>query len=433
DKINDVDGTVCDEFPNSDACREDRCLAGVCEVDLGPAPNCSTADGSCYDAACNTDSGLCTDKINDVDGTVCDEFPNSDACREDRCLAGVCEVDLGPAPNCSTADGECFDVSCNTVSGFCTDITNVVDGTDCVDADGNACTDAACVSGACKQDYEVETCDAEGICYYCDSSDGDCKEIPPSSAPDECVSGTAICRTPGFWGARGGYEGDGTNLKNGKPFYRHGQNVTGETLCNSLVDLVDGECLFEDHGLKVCGNWITNTKLDDPQSATEAICIKGGDPRAKMLRMLMSASLNCELGDCDATTRDFIEMCNEACWYEEDQYYSMCHDALGCFNEGGTILDENGTCVQGGTTACEFAGNDCDTEAQCAFGERCVMFDDCHLEEACPDDNDGDPINSDLCFEPLGAASSPGKCNAARQTTDYIFNLPGWVDPPPSP
>ena len=205
-------------------------------------------------------------------------------------------------------------------------------------------------------------CDEENdICYT--------EPLPPETAPDICY-GNAICRTPGFWGARGGFEGDGTNPKNGKPFYKKGQNVTGETLCNSLTDLVDGECMDEMDGLKVCGNWITNTKLGDPQSATEAICIKGGDPRAKMLRMLMSASLNCELGDCDTTTSDFIEMCNEACWHEDDSYYSMCHGALGCFNEGGTIIDEFGTCVQGGTTACEFAGNECASNSDCALCRR---------------------------------------------------------------
>jgi hypothetical protein len=52
---------------------------------------------------------------------------------------------------------------------------------------------------------------------------------------------------------------------------------------------------------------------------------------------------------------------------------------------------------------------------------------------ACPDYYDGhenEPLDgSDLCFEPLGAASSPGKCNAARQTTPYIFDINGWVNP----
>jgi len=124
------------------------------------------------------------------------------------------------------------------------------------------------------------------------------------------LCGDEICRTPGFWGARGGDAGDG-NL------YKHGQNIT-------LAVIGDG--------LDVCGQEITNTDLADSESAIEAICINKGDPRAKLMRMLTSAALNCSLGTCNANTSALISVCNDICFANTDVGdMNVCQGALGCF------------------------------------------------------------------------------------------------------
>ena len=147
------------------------------------------------------------------------------------------------------------------------------------------------------------------------------------------------------------------------------------------------------------------------------------------MRMLMSASLNCALGTCSANTSGLVDYCNTACETEDSGAYGMCASALGCFNEGGHI-NIDGSCVPAGESVCEESGISCSEDDDCnAFsGEECVSYVDCHDERlACPDLYDNEVINGSAdCFEPLGAASSPKKCNAARKTTPYIFNLPDW-------
>jgi hypothetical protein len=148
-----------------------------------------------------------------------------------------------------------------------------------------------------------------------------------------------------------------------------------------------------------------------------------------MMRMLMSASLNCALGDCGINTTTLIAYCNDVCEDDNDSgAMSMCHGALGCFNEGGHI-NEDGSCVPAGQSVCEDSGAACSDDSDCngLEEEACVAYESCHDRQACPDFYDDGEVNgSDACFEPLGAASSPQKCNAARQQTDYIFDLPGW-------
>ena len=302
--------------------------------------------------------------------------------------------------------------------------------------DGNACTLSGCDgAGTCDANHRIVTCDEPGVCEddnvcntntgvcepvysaestACDNEDGDACTTSGCDGAGTCDAehivepcGEEICRTPGFWGARGGRAGDG--------YYNHGQDVTGAML-----------------PLEVCGNMITNTDLGSSASAIEAICVKGGDPRAKMMRMLMSASLNCGLGDCSANTIALIEYCNDACFAEDSGAYSMCHSSLGCFNEGGHITDD-GSCVPAGTSACTGSYTACEDDDDCngLEGEECVSFESCHDRMACPDYYDDGEVNgSDDCFEPLGPASSPKKCNAARKNTPYIFDLPGWTDSP---
>ena len=216
-----------------------------------------------------------------VDGCDFTDTPCND---NDVCTTDTCD----PASGCIFTPGA---LDCNDNNVCTTDTCDPIDG--CVNTpgaldcnDNDVCTTDTCdpIDG-CVNTPGALDCNDDDICTddFCDPTDG-CYHEPADPMPSECM-GVEICRTPGFWGARGGYDGDG--------YYKHGQNVTGAML-----------------PLEVCGNMITNTDTGDSESAIEAICIKGGDPRAKMMRMLMSASLNCALGDCSANTTDLIDYCN---------------------------------------------------------------------------------------------------------------------------
>ena len=341
---------------------------------------------------------------------MCGDFPNSDQCIPDICIAGDC-VEDGDTANEVVCDGDTFCESdaCDPANGQCV-FTPENEGNVCADfPDSDQCIPDICIDGDCTEDGDTanEVVCNEELCEVCDPADGSCNVDEEDPV---CQTGVEICRTPGFWGARGGFDGDG--------FYKHGQNVTGEVLGD---------------GLDVCGTLITNTILGDGQSATEAICIKGGDPRAKMMRMLMSASLNCALGECSANTTVLVSVCNEVCDTEDSGAYGMCASALGCFNEGGHI-NSDGSCVPEGEFACTGTDTICDpanpVECNLLNGEECLSFESCHDRLACPDLFDDGEINGSAdCFEPLGPASSPKKCNAARQTTPYIFDLPGYGTP----
>ena len=230
------------------------------------------------------------------------------------------------------------------------------------------------------------------------------------TADCEVVTGVARCRTPGFWGSRGGDDGDAT--------YKHGENYTLLALALS-------------GGFEICGSLVDNTDLGDPGSAIEAICISKGDPMAKYMRMATSAALNCNLGDC-GYIEDLLVSCSSDCEAGDEDAMNACAAELGCFNEGG--IYEEGMCVFAGTCyvdgdtanepgdACSYDSDrdgdlpvlDCMNE-----GEFCVRDETCHDRDLCPD-------GGDYCWESLGPASSPKKCNKARKTTPYIFDITGW-------
>ena len=335
------DGLFCNGLETCDETGTAGVVTGICVP--GTPPVC--------------DNGLFCDGLE-----ICDE--GTDSCAP------------GTAPVCENGDFCDGTETCDEVTDSCAPGTPP----DCA-AEGDECNEGLCD-------------EVNDICYT--------EPLPPETAPDVCF-GDEICRTPGFWGARGGYDGDG--------FYTKGQNVTGAML-----------------PVLVCGTLIDNTDTDSGKSAIEAICIKGGDPKAKMLRMLTSASLNCVLGDCAPATTGLIDFCNTACINDDSAEFGECASALGCFNEGGHINDD-GSCVPAGASVCEDSGASCSDDSDCNVldAEACVSYESCHDRMACPDlYDDGEVNGSDDCFEPLGAASSPKKCNYARQQTDYIYELPGW-------
>ena len=253
----------------------------------------------------------------------------------------------------------------------------------------------------------AERCDAEGEFLNTAYAEGESAITGSTAGPVNdpawlvCTpEGMEICRTIGFWGARGGDE------KAPKS-----QNVTLQVLCG------EDEVCDEDEGLTVCGVDITDTDLNSPNSAIEAICQSPkGDQQIQLMRQLTGAFLNCNLGECSQSTLDMIEACDQACIDNEGDL-AACIGEVDCFNNGGT-WDEVMGCTYPGT--CTADGEFCLADEDCApvLGEDnyCVTDENCHDRDACPDwyDN-GELDGSDFCFEPLGPASSPKKCQQARK------------------
>ena len=265
--------------------------------------------------------------------------------------------------------------------------------------------------------YAVDRCTTDGTYLNTATADGDSAETgkaaPQVSDPANLVCdspGMAICRTPGFWGARGGDE----------KADKGSRNITLEVLGD---------------GFEICGIPITDTDVASGNSAIEAICINKGDPLAKYIRMATSAALNCNLADC-GEIETVLANCNAACIADDQDTDALnaCAAELGCFNEGGMYIDGQchfaGECYFDGEPTgevCSFDsdGDNAEPSVPClGQGEVCERVETCHDRNLCPDlEDDGQLNGSDFCFEPPGPASSPKKCNDARKNGDYIFDF----------
>jgi hypothetical protein len=277
------------------------------------------------------------------------------------------------------------------------DNPNLPVSTECTD-DGDVCFAAGCDgNGVCVQDHvDNSACPDDPDCQFCDPVDG-CILIDPQ--PDICVD-DGRCRTPGFWGARGGIE------KAPKS-----QNITQA--------VIDQAILENGSGLPVCGIYIDNTDLLSNMSAIEAMCVSvKGVTERQLVRQLTAAALNCVLGECNAEHTAMLAGCNAVCDSGVGDA-GMCIDALDCFNNGGDW--DGSTCITG-AGFCAGSAEPCDDVNTCVeMGDFCLPDETCHDRDLCPDlDDDGDINGSDFCFEPPGPASSPRKCNAARKNDVYV-------------
>ena len=390
-------GTVCGP-PASDVCD----APDVCDDSGTCVPTSGSSDIVCREAAHECDveekcdgAGNCPDDGYAASGTPCgdgtdDVCDNPDSC-DDK---GECQPNYEPnTTECRADSGECDVAELCDGAGSCPDDGYEPFGTPCSD-DGNPCTDDACDSaGECKHDPNTGAC-----------SDGDICSVGDACVAGECVPGPsgcdAICRTPGFWGARGGSE-------------RGGQNVT-----EAVIDLAGGS-------LQVCGQSITETNdIGDLDSALEGLCVSvRGVSQRQLYRQLVAFYLNCTIsggGDCDALVSIASE-CDSLCatGSSDSVSYGECISEIDCFNNGGTLFDGAcalGTCSIDDTELCgeDFGGcSDVDDQSQ-----YCENFEgNCHDASLCP-------VDGAFCFEPLGRASSKRSCSRARRNPCTIDSCP---------
>jgi hypothetical protein len=231
------------------------------------------------------------------------------------------------------------------------------------DTDGLECTIPGCVAGGICSQTHVDNCVSEGI-----------------------------CRTPGFWGARGGTEKTSS------------ENTTLNVLANFGGSLV------------ICGQPITNTDECSPESALEAICVSPkGDSSLQLARQLTAAALNCAVtqvtdaegacvpaavdgaNPCDGqgTIEDLFQACNAACPGSLTGGNTIpCNALIDCFNNGFAVEFDEATN--------EFSCGDLTT---------------CHE-------------NDSGCFDqtPPNAAGSSRECNDSRKNCVTIFGLTEQCD-----
>jgi len=329
-------------------------------------------------------------------------LPDDDLCTEDfACDPAIGCLPPGPPLVCDDDDDLCTPhFECDSTTGECPPAGPPL----VCDDDDDLCTphfECDSTTGECPPPGPREVCPPRPdgvICDLCDADTGECIEEVP--VPDRCLADEERCRTPGFWGARGGIE------KAPKS-----QNIT-----QAVIDQAYSE---NGMGLAVCGIYITNTDLLSNESAIEAMCVSvKGVTERQLVRQLTAAALNCVLGDCSPAHTAMLAGCNAVCDTGVGDA-GMCIDTLDCFNNGG---DWDGSMCITGAGYCEIGGEACDDYNTCVgLGDSCLPGDSCHDRSLCPDfDDDGDINGSDFCFEPPGPASSPRKCNAARKNDTYV-------------
>lgn len=419
----------CVQIPKSCA-NDGLCSVGSCDAATGACVQkpitCQADDNHCTTEFCNPANGLCestapktcagdglcsTGSCDPATGN-CVQTPKS--CSDDsKCSTGSCDPATGQCtqtPKVCANDGLCSTGSCDAASGNCVQTPK-----SCAQ-DGNKCTVEACnpANGQCESGAP-KFCANDGLCNTgsCDTATGNCKQTPVTCQQDsdncttevcdtttgQCHSvatnppptncGAAICRTPGFWGTHAGTEKSGS------------QNIT-----QAVITLGGGV-------LNVCGQAITNTVLNDDDSAVEGICVNVKDGSIfQLARQLTAAALNCVVSDgvpdCSQTPlfQTLFASCNATCASSSatSSQLTSCINQLNCLNNGGA-LNASGKC---GAGICGDGVTSCTVGSICADGSECGGIDagNCHQQLLV---NSGLGIN----FEPPGGAGSSTECNNA--------------------
>jgi hypothetical protein len=500
------------QCPDAEECRDFECNPGTGECD---------ANDFELSTSCETDSDLCTTQHCDGSGTCIVESETQCAtgdCFTEECNPGTGECDRTCVPGDPESNPECW----IQVGDFIWQDDNDGEqeagepgiggiGVDLLDCNTLAIEDGTTTNGSGIYGLAVEAIDANcepetrDLKIQVDLEDlpggytstvqnfggpedvdSDCDPTGMSDCFSDLTAGdsepridcgyvppdvTAICRTPGFWGARGDGEKGGFNYTQAA--------IDGAGGCLNVC------------GVDICGTDETSPSggIGNLGSALEAMCVNvGQDPQhlKQVYRQATAAALNCSLSgaaDCGAFLDEILdgvtwEQCNDNCALGGDSDKDvniLCAAQLDCFNNGGQWTDLGGfmgcalgTCSETGDL-CGGEAGECPPAAGPILGappseegailtagpsERgaipsarpsvegegveenvCVPFaGNCHDTEICEsplfDPFDGqlpeeDPITGECR---LGPASSPRLCQEANQNDCTIL---GSCDPNP--
>jgi len=365
------EGGECDD---SNACTlSDVCTVGNC---LGTMVDCSHLNTTCNAGVCNPATGICQQQPAN-EGGPCDDGQFCTA--TDRCAAGMC---TGSGNPCTPPQ------QCDEANDLC---VGCLSDAEC--ADGNPCTDDACVNGDCRSQNNLAPCDDEDSCTVDDQCSGgacagdpvDCSKLNDACNTGECDPATGDCeRLPAN---EGGPCNDGlfctpTDSCHTGVCVGAGNPCPPPLQCDEAEDrcvecFIDAAC---DDGNPCtddacpdgqCQNIDNSSACDDADPCTvNDMCSAG----ACMGTMVDCSSLDnaCNVGLCNRVSG----ICEPAPANEG----GPCNDGLFC-----TVLDrcQNGLCVG--------SGNPCVPPLQCDEAtDRCVecfTHADCDDANFCTDDD----------------------------------------------
>ncbi len=172
------DGIFCDDNCQAiDPCSPDPCNQGnvcspeVCSADANNQPLCTADPGSAAGNACSPPAGgTCDGQGNCVACTLDSDCEDNNACTDNACVAGACVFTNDDTNQCTTGGlpGTCNAGSCE---GLCTGVT-CTSSVECVTevcdpADGQCKPQNDGINTGCDLGGSPGVCDGQGACVQC--------------------------------------------------------------------------------------------------------------------------------------------------------------------------------------------------------------------------------------------------------------------------
>ncbi len=423
----------CKHTPSSAACSDndactlaDACTDGAC---VGGATLDCTDGNVCTDDSCSAATG-CVHLTNSVtcdDGNACTA---GDACADAKCS--------GAAVNCDDQN-PCTMDSCDLPQG-CTHTANsgpCSDGNSCtlVDicaqggcvpgalqncADGNPCTDDACVSASGCQHLanDQNSCSDNNNCTVGDHCGGG---LCVATGPSNCDDGNA-CTTESCGGG-------GCVVANNSSACDDGSVCTANDICSGGA-CHSGAAINCSDGL-ACTDDACSAKSGCVHAPNSAPCTDGNA---------------CTVGDgciggvclpgtptsCDDGNFCTLDLCASGPGCSHTANASACNDGNPCTDDG---CDASGNCAHAANSGACNDGNLCTSGDKCVAG-ACVsgVTKDCNDNNLCTQDFcsnggcvhvqsvaciDGNPCTTEVCDPILGCVvTGAGDCNDGNPCTD---------------
>ena len=192
------DGVFCDDNCQAiDNCSPDPCNQGnvcspeVCSADANNQPICTPDPGSAAGNACSPPSGgTCDGQGNCVACTVDSDCEDNNACTDNACVSGACEFTNNDNNQCTTGG---FPGTCNagTCEGLCAPDT-CTSSVECVTevcdpANGSCSPQNDGINTGCDLGGSPGVCDGQGACVQC-NMDSQC------ASGETCVNN--VCEAP---------------------------------------------------------------------------------------------------------------------------------------------------------------------------------------------------------------------------------------------
>jgi len=382
----------CDD---KNACTLEACNSGACVyVNAAADAKCSDNNACTEGDACS--GGLCVASA----AKVCDD---SNACTLDACVPDLGCVSGPLAVACD--DGNTLTINDFCQGGACIGLPAACTS-DAACSDGNACTDDACMAGACAHK-------PAGMGKACEDGNG-------CTVDDSCLAGACLPGMPTSCDDANVCTDDTCDPKNGA--CQHSANATpckDGNACTTQDACASGVCvgagkLFCDDG-NLCSDDACDSVAGCTHTAGTASC-DDGDACTLADACTASACAGGPAANCSDDNPCTNDSCQILTGCEHEFNIASCDDGSAC-----TVIDSclDGACVGNSAPDCD-DGNDCTTDTcaaatGCAHdvnGESCNDQDHCTTPDTCmagvciggavPNCDDDNPCTSDGCDTATG-------------------------------